>query len=51
MLHVIDFITDPHVITVVVNDSDGQQASDRVTIHVGSLSQHVCLPVALHSNQ
>ena len=47
MLHVTDFITGTHVITLTATDSDGQQTSATVTIYITKLDKHIYLPVIL----
>jgi hypothetical protein len=47
MLHVTDFITGTHIITLTATDSGGQQGSAAVTIKVSGAEKHIYLPLVL----
>jgi hypothetical protein len=50
MLHVTDFITGTHVITLIATDADGGEATDTVTIHITVLDRAIYLPLVLRES-
>ncbi len=54
MIHITDFITGTHIITLTATDSGGQQVSSAVTIHIASpvftKEERIYLPLLLRHN-